>query len=588
MTNGKTTTNGRKTVMVAGLALLFLLVADATMMTSGPVRASGDRYLAAQDASGEEKAFLEARSLINQTRWVQAADALRSFRKKYPKGRYVSDSFYWEAFARHRQGQLTQAVLLLDNMLENVPDTVPNDGVATDGGLVFRRINDARQLRLRILGEMAERGDSRAAQEVLRQSDLALGPAWDSAAMAWDSAATVMSRGLDSLSQMMLPALDTLADVILPGIAEVADSIGVALDSIGVADGWDRRKWEGLVEFLEELEERWSGLSFQISYPRQVPEHCEDESVQQEALAALMRLETARIEVLRSVIQRDDECSANLRDQAVERLSREGTPEAERELINVAITHPDPETRRSAVRGLRRYDTPAAVDALVNVLTRSDDAETQEAAIQGLRRSEDAGARSALGAFAADAKKPESLREDAIVALGRRNDVEADFLIRLYPALDTEKLKAALIGRLRRIAEKGNEPAETWLFNRAFDASESADIRSQALDAWSRSPSLELSGLVQAYGRLEDSDLRERIFYALYRKADRSEGEDATAIVRKMIELARAEGDREVRERAVYWLGRTGSPEAAEFLLDLVRGLPGDTVPKTGRSGLRK
>ena len=341
---------------------------------------------------------------------------------------------------------------------------------------------------------------------------------------------------------------------------------------------------------LEKTLDDWSvGFQFSVSRGRQLPEGCEDESVQQEALTAILRLdETNRIQILRSVIDRDDECSINLRVYAIDRLARQGTADAERELINVTATHPDPEARRAAVSGLRRFDTPTAVAALVAVLARSDDAATQEAAIQGLRRSGHAGARDALAVFAADASKSEDLREDAIVALGRRDDVETEVLTRLYSALITKKLKGAIIGRLRRIAESGNEEAKTWLFNRVFDASESADIRSRALDAWTRSPSLELSGLDQAYRRLEDPDLRERIFYALYRKAGRSEGENEATVVRKMVELARIETDLEVRERAVYWLGRTGSAEAVEFLLELLRGPPRDTVPKTGRSGESK
>ena len=75
--------------------------------------------------------------------------------------------------------------------------------------------------------------------------------------------------------------------------------------------------------------------------------------------------------------------------------------------------------------------------------------------------------------------------------------------------------------------------------------------------------------------------MRERIFYALYRKVGQSEDEAVkTEIVAKMIELARMEPDSEVRERAVYWLGRTGSPTAVDFLLELLRGPPPDTLPK--------
>ena len=571
MTSRNATTNRRKTMTAAGMALALLLVSDATLMTAGAGSAWPGGHLSAQNVV-EEGLFLEARSLINQMRWQEAANKFRELRASFPRGYHVSDSFYWEAFARHRLSEREQAVLLLENMLENVPDTISVDGPD------YHRVNDARQLRLRILGEMAEEGDPRAAQEVLRQSELAIGPALDSlsAAMvpALDSLATVMVPTLDSLSAAMMPTLDALAtvtaDEVQSGWEVLTDSMGdVVLHARGVT-------FTSLSEFVEAIS---NGL--RVAGRRQLPEHCDDASVQQEALTALMRLETDRIEILRSVIDRDDECSVNLRAYAVERLAREGTEEAQRELVALTTNHPDPDTRRSAVQGLRRFDTQAAVDALANVLAGSGDARMQEAAIQGLRRNENAGALAALEAYAADASKPEDLREDAIVALGRRSDVEAGILIRLYPALDTEELKSALIGRLRRIAENGDQQATTWLFDLTFDMSEAVDIRSEALDAWSRSPSLQISGLVDAYGRLSESKLRERVFYALYRKANGVDDEAGKAeVVRKMVELARMEADPEVRERAVYWLGRTGSPEAVDFLLELLRAPPRDTLPK--------
>ena len=554
------TTSGRTMMTAAGMALALLLVADATVMTAGSVPAWGSGRLTAQNVV-EERLFLEARSLINQTKWQEAANKFRELRANFPRGYHANDSFYWEAFSRHRLGEREQAVLLLDNMLESVPDTISVDG------LDYHRVNDARQLRLRILGEMAEQGDPRAAQEVLRQSELAIGP-------ALDTVATVMTQAMDSLATVMAPALDSVATAVtttLDSLATVTVEGDVVLRTANLT-------YTSLGDMLEDL----SDGVIRLTNRRQLPEHCEDASVQQEALTALMRLETDRIEILRSVIERDDECSVNLRAYAVERLAREETEEAQRELIALATGHPDSQTRRSAVQGLRRFDTQGAVDALVNILTRSDDADIQEAAIQGLRRSENAAALTALEAYAADASKPEDLREDAIVALGKRDDVEAEVLIRLYPTLDTEELKSALITRLRRIAERGDERSQTWLFDLAFDASEATEIRSDALDAWSRSPSLEVSGLVEAYGRLSESSLRERIFYALYRNANRSEDEAVkTELVGKMIELARMEPDPEVRERAVYWLGRTGSPTAVEFLLELLRAPPRDTLPRS-------
>lgn len=600
MTSPDTMTKGARKAMIAGTVhglLALLLAADAAATTAGPGRALANGHLPAQEVSAEERYFLVARSLINRTKWADAARSFETYRQRYPKGQYVSDSFYWEAFARHRQGQLERAALLLGNMLENLPDSLPADG------LEARRVNDARQLRLRIFGEMAEQGDPRAAREVLRQSELAIGAAWDSAvtawdraAISWDSAAIALDSAAiagDSAAAAMYAVWDSAAAAMATasdGFAQATQAMGPALDSLTnvmteETTVIDLAEMSGLRRLVVQVGEG----RFTVTSDHELPEHCEDASVQQEALTSVLRIvETDRIRILRNVIDRDDECSVNLRAYAVGRLARDGTPEAERELVGIAATHPNRGTRLAAVSGLRRFDTPTALAALVNVLARSNDAKMQEAAIRGLGGSRNPGARDALAAFAADASKPEGLRENAIVALGRRDDAETEALIGIYDEMETPKLKTALIDRLRLRAANGSKQAEAWLFGLAFDANEASRIRSKALEAWARSPSLELSGLVEAYRRLGESDLRERIYYALYRKAGRSKGEAKSQVVRQMVELARLESDPEVRERAVSWLGRTGSPEAVDFLLELLRGPQRDTLPKTGRSGSRK
>lgn len=541
--NHYTMTNRKSHAMAAVTILAALAAADVTTNTVAPQGTWGGGHLSAQEPGDEESTFLRARSLINRGEFVVAAREFALIREKYPQGKYLGDSFYWEAFARHRMGQLEQARQLLDDMLGMVAR-----GESGNDDVLRSRVVDARQLRLRILADLAARGDSRAAQDALQLSELTLG-------QVWDSAATAMEMAMDSLEATMGPAMDS--------VEAVMERVARDLEPLR----------SGAVTLLEDLGD---GFRFSYSFGRrqELPEGCEDDSMQQEALTALLRLvETDRIRILRDVIDREDECSVNLRVRAVELLAREDTQEAEREVIDVAMTHADPGVRYAAVSGLRRFDSQTAIAALATILMRSKHQEAVEAAISALRRSERAEARQALARYAANAGNPEELREDAIVALARRSDVSVDELIQLYATLETEELKTTVIDRVRRKVDVEHaDNGETWLFNVAFDASESKEIRSSALDAWARSPSLELSGLADAFGRLEDPELRERIFYGLYRRAGREEGEAKSEVVRKMVELARLETDGDVRERAVYWLGRTGSPEAVEFLLELLRG----------------
>ena len=92
----------------------------------------------------------------------------------------------------------------------------------------------------------------------------------------------------------------------------------------------------------------------------------------------------------------------------------------------------------------------------------------------------------------------------------------------------------------------------------------------------------------ESYESLEP-DLKERVFFALYRQSQsRSDRVKAALAVDQMIELARLETDPEVRQRAVAWVGETESERAVEFLRELLQSARPDTVPKPRRPVRRR
>lgn len=306
---------------------------------------------------------------------------------------------------------------------------------------------------------------------------------------------------------------------------------------------------------------------------QQIPPHCEDTSVQQAALTALLSLETDRLPLIRSVLERHDECSRRLRQQAVTLLAAQRTVAAQRELVSIAANHPEPDTREAAVLALASFNTTTAVGALADLLVESDDADVRFGAIWALQRSDQAAARRALMAFARDGSRPVDLRNAVLQALGQRTDVSTEDLIELHATTGSEELETVLLMVLGSRAEAGEEAVTNWLFELAMDQEQDSDARQSALEAWSRGPSVDLERVGRSYAQMEESEMKERIFYALYRRTQ-SNGESAEAVVGKMIELARAEADPGVRTRAVYWIGRTGSEQAIEFLLEVMRERP--------------
>lgn len=305
----------------------------------------------------------------------------------------------------------------------------------------------------------------------------------------------------------------------------------------------------------------------------QVPTDCEDASVQQAALTALLRLETDRMRLILSVLERDDECSHGLHLQAVNWLAGQGTDEAERVLIAVATRNPAPDTRQAAVMALASFGTPGAVRALSGLLTQSDDEAVRHGAVLALQRANHDGARAALMNFVRDSSQPENLRMEVLLSLGRRTDVSSESLMALHGANGFQDLETMLLMVLGRRAQAGDEAVTNWLFEQAMDITRDSDFRQAALEAWSRGTSIDLERVGRTYAELEESEMKERILYALYRRTQ-SDTDNAPAVVDKMIELARAEEDPETRSRAIYWIGRTGSERAIEFLLEVMREPP--------------
>ena len=112
-------------------------------------------------------------------------------------------------------------------------------------------------------------------------------------------------------------------------------------------------------------------------------------SVQLAALEAVMRYENEinRMQVLRDVLARDDECSPRLHEEAVQFVARQGTGEAEDVLLGIFETHSERSVRRHALQEMWRFNSYETYWVLKQTLEDSDDYAMQSDAIEGLRRS---------------------------------------------------------------------------------------------------------------------------------------------------------------------------------------------------------
>lgn len=578
-----------------------LLLAGLTIVDAAPardvLRAFGADGLAAQTVQQEEVArFLEARRAINAEEFERAAALFQAVRTESPlvTPRFEPDSYYWEAFARYRLGDLAEARLLLEILMVGFDEARPADPRRQrEAGRLY---HDARALDFEIRSQLASTGDAGDAERLLREAEETLdvaAPMPGFRVMPMEVGGRTLSLPVSTAELTALPdsvAADSMAAYSLAdatGEPEVQTLPGyvrrLAEQAENVADY--ERQVADYARAASTLDWQWAEYQEARRAASQAQEACEDVSVQLAALEAVMRFDDVnRVQVLRDVLSREDECSTRLHDEAVELIAREETEESERVLLGVIANHPEPSVRRSALQEMWRFNSRAAFRVLATTLRDSDDDTEQSDAIGGLRSSRyavDASAptaiQNALVGAAANRAKSDRIRYQAINALRDLDHVEGGVLVRLYDQLDSHDHKETLLRALaRKVREKEDMQTAEWARLLAYDTEVSNDVRGAAFSAWAAHPTLTVAYLADLYGELPEAFLKRQAIYAIYQRA----GSDPTA-PRVLMELIRNEPDQEVRERGIYWLGRTESEEAVDFLLELLRPPATDTVPKS-------
>ena len=294
------------------------------------------------------------------------------------------------------------------------------------------------------------------------------------------------------------------------------------------------------------------------------PCESEDQELRAMALNALLNMNAERaLPILKEVLQNRDECSVELRRQAVFLVSQHMTGETVDILLDLAHRNPDPdpEVREQAVFWLSQVDSPEAIDALESILRTSDNIEIQEKAIFAL--SQHSGSRSTeiLKEYAQRRDAPEELRENAIFWLGQ-SPGGGQYLRELYASADSETLKEKIIFG---VAQSGDRADGDWLLERALDNSESIEVRKNAL-FWAGQTGMDVRRLADLYSSVSDREMKEQIIFVLSQSSDEREAVD------QLMVIAREEEDTELRKNAIFWLGQTDDPRVSEFLLSLIRG----------------
>ncbi|HEV7590967.1 MAG TPA: HEAT repeat domain-containing protein [Longimicrobium sp.] len=287
-----------------------------------------------------------------------------------------------------------------------------------------------------------------------------------------------------------------------------------------------------------------------------------DDDERMAALNALLQMDGDQaLPLLRSVLARRDACSEALRSKAVFLVSQKAGGEAEDILLNVARTDPSSEVRGQAVFWLSQTGTERALDAIEQILRTTSDPEIQEKAVFALSQHRSPRAAQLLRTYAEREGAPENVREKAIFWIGQRSTPEnAAYLRAMFGRLRDDELKKKVLFSLSQMRGQGNE---RWILNVALDAGQPVEVRKQAL-FWASQAGVPLAEVVGLYDRLRDADLREHLIFVLSQRM-----RDAAAMD-KLIEIARHDPDRRMREKALFWLGQSRDPRALRALSEVI------------------
>jgi HEAT repeat protein len=288
----------------------------------------------------------------------------------------------------------------------------------------------------------------------------------------------------------------------------------------------------------------------------------EDIAVRVEALSALSQMDGETVvPILRRVLARRDECSAQLRRRALSILGRRGDTAAVATFLVVAKNDPDPHVRAEAIGHLAAQPGDRVVDALEDLLRTSSDERVQRSAVRALARHESPRARRSLRALIERSDVSEQLRREAISSFERERSSadDAAYVRSLYGRLESQRLKEAVIHAVGRLGGADNEQ---WLANLVKNPNEPSQLRAVALGRLGRT-TMPISEFSKMYDAATERGIREQVMNILaYRKEP-----EATD---KLLEIARTGTDPQLRRLAINYLTRKNDPRTQKLLLEIL------------------
>ncbi|HVZ50074.1 MAG TPA: HEAT repeat domain-containing protein, partial [Gemmatimonadaceae bacterium] len=285
------------------------------------------------------------------------------------------------------------------------------------------------------------------------------------------------------------------------------------------------------------------------------------------ALNALLQMRSDdAMPLLKQVLARRDACSETLRRKAVFLVSQKRSEDAADILMDAAQHDPDAETREQAVFWLSQVNTARSTTLLEQILKTTKDEGLQDKAIFALSQGHDPRRAEILRDYADRDDAPEHLREQAVFWLGQgKGEENGKFLRDLFGRAKNAELKNKILFSL---SQQRSDANDQFLLDQAVNTSNAIEVRKQALFWAGQNKSVDVARLGAIYDKGSDPEFREQVIFVL------SQRSRDPAAIDKLIDIAKTEKNRDLREKAIFWLGQSRDPKALKALSEIVLRSP--------------
>jgi len=350
------------------------------------------------------KTYQAARESLNRRRYAEAADQFEELRDEFPRSGYVADSYYWEAFARFREGgarQLREAAELLAIQADDHPDASTR--------------RDADALAVRIEAQLARRGDADAAAAI---AETASGPC--------DQEQEVRLAALSALLNMNAEQ----AVPILQEVLQSRDACSVEL----------RRRAVFLLS--QKMTDESVDILLDLAHRNPDP----DPEVREQAIFWLHQVDSPEaLEALESILLESDD--PEIQERAIFAISQRSDGGRAIEVLKQYAERSDipNELRGNAIFWISQNPEEGGAGYLIELYPRLEDPELKERAIFGVSQAGGTEARQWLMERVRDTGEDVEIRKNALFWVGQMGGVRAEDLQGLYQTLPDIEMKEQVI-----------------------------------------------------------------------------------------------------------------------------------------------